>query len=94
MLHGGKFLQGVSERGGHGKVRRVVGIKLYDVGDRIFSDHPALQRGGYRSIVPAKDEVSVDPFQSPFWDGHWGGERPKRLRSLPGNGPSGIVFRT
>ena len=26
MLHGGKFLQGVSERGGHGKVRRVVGI--------------------------------------------------------------------
>src|SRR6185437_352090 len=94
MLHGGKFLQGVSERGGHGKVRRVVCIQLYDVGDRIFGDHPALQRGGYRSIIRAKDEVSVDPFQSPFWDGHWGGERPKRLRLSSGNGPSCIVFGT
>src|ERR1044072_749669 len=77
MLHGGKFLQCVSERGGHGKVRRVVCIQLYDVGDRIFGDHPPLQRGGYRSIIRAKDEVSVDPFQSPFWDGYRGGERPK-----------------
>ena len=32
-LHGGEFLQGVSERGSRGKVRCVVGIQLYDVGD-------------------------------------------------------------
>src|SRR6185503_12516465 len=54
----------------------------------------ALQRGGYRLIFCAKDEVAVDPFQRSFGDRHWGGERPERLGSLPGNGPGGIGFGT